>query len=327
MKVVVIGLGSMGKRRIRLVQKYDADIEIIGVDSLVERRKDSEELYSIKTYCDLADTLNNEDIDCAFVCTSPISHSSIIHKCLCNNWHVFTELNLIPDGYDENIFAAKEKKLVLFLSSTFLYREEICYIANELKNVSCVINYVYHIGQYLPDWHPWEDYSNYFVSDKRTNGCREIMALELPWITSLFDSVKNISVVGKKISNLNIDYPDSYMIILEHKNGNNGVLVIDVVSRKAVRNFELYGENIYISWDGSPTGLYKYDFVNKVNMNIKLYSKIDKQENYAPFVIENAYMNEIIAFFDKIQDPKNEIIYDFEKDKKILELIDRIEKL
>ena len=37
MKVIVIGLGSMGKRRIRLLKKISADIEIIGVDSNMER--------------------------------------------------------------------------------------------------------------------------------------------------------------------------------------------------------------------------------------------------------------------------------------------------
>lgn len=33
MKVAVIGLGSMGKRRIRLLKHFDKNIEIIGIDS------------------------------------------------------------------------------------------------------------------------------------------------------------------------------------------------------------------------------------------------------------------------------------------------------
>lgn len=326
MKVIVIGLGSMGKRRIRLIQKYDSDIKITGIDLTAERRKEAEELYGIKTYSDLSDILDYNDIDCAFICTSPLSHNLIINKCLSNKWHVFTEMNLVQDGYDDNISKAKTNGLILFLSSTFLYREEINHINNEIKNISCRLNYVYHIGQYLPDWHPWEDYTQYFVSDKRTNGCREILAIELPWLTTLFGGGKSISTVKSKMTSLNVDYPDNYMIILEHENGNNGVLAVDVVSRKAVRNFELYGEEIYISWDGSPAGLYKYDFANKTNENIKLYNEIDKQENYASFVIENAYMNEIAAFFQKIKNPGEKMIYDFERDKKILELIDRIEQ-
>ena len=327
MKVVVIGLGSMGKRRIRLIKKYNSNIEILGVDSMPEKQKESEEQYEIKTYSELSDISSHNDIECAFVCTSPLSHNYIINKCLCSGWHVFTELNLVQDGYDDNISMAKSKNLTLFLSSTFLYRKEIEYITDELKSITCPLNYIYHIGQYLPDWHPWEDYNKYFVSDKRTNGCREILAIELPWIATLFGDVMDISAVKRKISNLNIDYPDSYMIILEHENKTAGVLVVDVVSRKAVRNFELYGEDIYISWNGTPESLYKYYFVKKINENIKLYGEIDKQENYASFVIENAYMKEIETFFDKVKNPEKEILYDFEKDKKILSLIDRIEQI
>ena len=37
---------------------------------------------------------------------------------------VFTELNLVDDGYDANIAKAKAKGVPLFLSSTMLYRRE-----------------------------------------------------------------------------------------------------------------------------------------------------------------------------------------------------------
>ena len=117
------------------------------------------------------------------------------------------------------------------------------------------LNYTYHIGQYLPDWHPWENYKDFFVVDKRTNGCREIFAIELPWLTEVFGNVKDIIVRKSKISSLNIDYDDNYMVILEHESGHKGMLAVDIVSRKAVRNLEVFGESLYLSWDGSAEGL------------------------------------------------------------------------
>ena len=48
MKLLVIGLGSMGKRRIRLLKEYDSDIEIIGIDKQAIRRDEVEKLYKIK---------------------------------------------------------------------------------------------------------------------------------------------------------------------------------------------------------------------------------------------------------------------------------------
>ena len=39
MKLLVIGLGSMGKRRVRLLKEYDTSIEVIGLDKQEKRRK------------------------------------------------------------------------------------------------------------------------------------------------------------------------------------------------------------------------------------------------------------------------------------------------
>lgn len=324
MRVVVIGLGSMGKRRIRLILKYSTTIQIIGVDTNDERRKICEEEYKIDTFNSLDEALDKGRVDCAFVCTSPLSHSKIITKCLNHGMNIFTELNLVDDGYEENIAIAKEKGLVLFLSSTFLYREEIKKIKMMTKKSNCNINYTYHIGQYLPDWHPWENYKDFFVGDKRSNGCREIFAIELPWLIDVFGEIVNIEVMKGKISTLNIDYNDNYILIIEHKNGDKGTLAVDVVSRKAVRNLEIFGENIYLHWNGSATGLYIYDFEVKKDINVDLYEEVDRLENYSSFVVENAYLSEIKEFFEAVLEGKTPT-YSFERDKEILKIIDRIE--
>lgn len=324
MKIVVIGLGSMGKRRIRLLKKYDKELQISGVDLNEGRRKDCENIFNIETFVDLADIENVKNYDCVFVCTAPLTHHKIITRCLEIGLHVFTELNLVDDGYEKNIQLAKNHERVLFLSSTFLYREEIQKIKALTFQNKKPLNYTYHVGQYLPDWHPWENYQDYFVSEKRTNACREIMAIELPWIVDAFGEIIKINVIKSKISNLEIDYPDSYMITLQHGTGCQGTLIVDVVSRKAVRNLEVFGENLYLQWDGTPNGLNVYDYKKRINVNQRLYEEIDHQENYSSFVIENTYLNEIIAFLEAVSMNK-EPAYNFEKDKKILSIIDEIE--
>mgnify|MGYP002410079718 FL=1 len=123
---------------------------------------------------------------------------------------------------------------------------------------------------------------------------------------------------------MDINYNDNYLVIMEHSSGCKGVLAVDVVSRKAVRNLEVYGEQLYIHWDGSPTGLYVYDFEAKKDVNINLYEDIDQLNNYSSFVVENAYLNEIISFFEAVTEGKISV-YNFEKDKDILKIIDRIE--
>lgn len=323
MKVIVIGLGSMGKRRIRLIKEINSLIEIVGVDSKENRTKECAEKYGIRCLNSL-DEAFEETFDCAFVCTSPLSHASIISKCLDNNMHVFTEINLVSDMYDENISKARDNNKVLFLSSTFLYRDEIGYIKSEVDKSNSILSYTYHIGQYLPDWHPWENYTDYFIGNPETNGCREIMAIDFPWIYKTFGAFKTINVLKGKKTTLNISYPDSFLLLIEHENGVQGTISIDVVSRKAVRNLEIYGEDLYISWDGSEKGLKKYNIETKKEEIVSLYSEVSKADGYASFVVENAYKNEIQTFFDMIAGKKMDI-YGFKEDKYILRTIDCIE--
>lgn len=324
MRVIVIGLGSMGKRRIRLIRKYDDTISICGIDTSEDRRKQVEQEFDIGTMDSLEEVEENT-IDCAFVATSPLSHQNLIRQCLQKNMHVFTELNLVADGYDENMKLAADRGKVLFLSSTFLYRKEIRYINHAVRQSKCPVSYLYHIGQYLPDWHPWENYKDYFVGDQRTNGCREIFAIELPWILRAFGSTKAVHVVKGYSTGLAINYPDSYFVTLEHESGARGVLAVDVVSRKAVRNLEIYAEDLYLAWDGTPESLRYYDYERKEEIPVNLYETIDRKEGYGAFIIENSYFHEVEAFFAQIKD-QIDPIYDFEKDKKILALIDEIER-
>jgi len=324
MNVVVIGLGSMGKRRIRLLKEHQ-DIEIYGIDSNQERCNEVAEKFGAKCFGSIADAVKNEKINCAFVCTSPLSHSAIINECLKNNLHIFTEINLVSDGYDENIKLAKEKNLVLFLSSTFLYRKETQMIIDKVKDRNSKLNYIYHVGQYLPDWHPWESYNNYFIGNPKTNGCREIMAIDMPWLITAFGKIKNVSAVKSKNTNLNISYNDNYLITIEHETGAKGVFAVDVVTRKPIRHIDVYGEDIQISWNGTPDSLTEYDIQAKTLKQIAIDNASEHVEGYAAFVTENPYREEVNAFLSQIKNAENKPQWDFVRDAELLKIIDKIE--
>ena len=318
MKVLVIGLGSMGKRRVRLLKELYPSIEVFGIDGKEDRREEAQKLFNINCF-DSIDSVS-EEVDCAFVCTSPLSHSGIITECLQKGWNVFTELNLVDDGYDRNIEIAKKKGVTLFLSSTFFYREETRYIRSKISQDK-KWNYIYHIGQYLPDWHPWENYKDFFIGDKRTNGCREILAIELPWLTGAFGEIKGVHSVSDKMTELAIGFDDNYYILIDHEGGNKGVLIVDVVSPVAVRKFEAYAEKQCVTWNGTPETVCEFDSESGKMESVTLTEEAEHKEGYREFIVENAYKNEIMEFFDVVMNGK-EPLYGFEQDKKILNVID-----
>lgn len=324
MKILVIGLGSMGKRRIRLLKEY-VGFELFGIDNNTERCAEVKAKFNVDCFANIDEACNAHNIDCAFVCTSPLSHASIISYCLDYNLHVFTEINLVQDGYAENIAKAKTKGKVLFLSSTFLYRKETQAIIEKCKNNNAKINYVYHVGQYLPDWHPWESYNDYFIGDLRTNGCREIMAIDLPWLVTAFGDVKSVQSIKSKNTELNINYNDNYLILIQHKSGAKGVFAVDVVTRKPIRHIDVYGENLQLSWNGLADSLVEYDIETQETRNIEFAEASEHMDGYATFVTENPYREEIKAFLEQVADPTKQPAWDFDKDFELLKIIDEIE--
>ena len=324
MKIIVIGLGSMGKRRIRLLSE-NKDIQLFGIDSQESRCEEVKEKFGLKCYASITEAVEAESPEAAVISTSPLSHAAIIKECLQNNLHVFTELNLVPDGYLENMALAKEKGKVLFLSSTFLYRKELQTIIERTHKATSPLNYMYHVGQYLPDWHPWENYNNYFIGNPRTNGCRELLAIELPWVVTAFGPIKKVSAVKSKNTKLNINYSDNYLITIEHENGNKGMMAVDVVTPKATRYIDVFGENFQMSWNGSADSLQEYDIEKKEMKNIRFEDASEHVEGYAAFITENPYREELKAYLSQIADSNVIPAWTFEKDFELLKIIDQIE--
>lgn len=324
MKIIVIGLGSMGKRRIRLLSEKK-DIQLLGVDSQESRCAEVKEKFGLECYASIAEAVAAELPEAAVISTSPLSHAAIIKECLQNDLHVFTEINLVSDGYLENMALAKEKGKVLFLSSTFLYRKELQTIIEKTNKADCPLNYMYHVGQYLPDWHPWESYNNYFIGNPRTNGCRELLAIELPWIVTAFGPIKSVSAVKSKNTGLNINYNDNYLITIEHENGNKGMMAVDVVTPKATRYIDVFGENFHMSWNGSADSLKGFDAEKKTVETINLDDASEHMEGYAAFITENPYREELNAYLAQIANINAVPAWTFEKDYEILKIIDKIE--
>lgn len=324
MRIAVIGLGSMGKRRIRLMQGAFPEIELIGVDGRTDRQQEVAELHQITCFSSLTEAVEH-GVEAVVISTSPLSHEPLIKEALNLNLHVFTEINLLNHYYDEVMALAKDKERHLYLSSTFLHRKEIAYLRNRIAEDNKV-TYRYHVGQYLPDWHPWESYKDFFVAHKETNGCREIFAIELPWLTSVFGEIESAEVSYSKISDLEIDYPDNYSLVVKHTSGIIGTLSVNIVSRVAKRELEVIGEETQLEWKGTPDSLKAWSHEAKEMEEVALYETFEHQSGYAKNIIEDAYLEEVKEYIGLLRGDIKETKYSFYQDKKVIDWINTFEE-
>lgn len=324
LRIVVVGLGSMGRRRIGILRRLCPKARIVGVDSRADRRSSLTEDLDLPAFENLNQALDSAWAQALFVCSSPLSHSGIVLEGQRRGCHTFSELNLVADGYKDIMKVSSETGKVAFLSSTQLYRREIGTLPDVKARMGAPFQYSYHVGQYLPDWHPWEPIEDFFVSDRRTNGCREILAIELPWMLRCFGPVKAFQVIRRKLSSLPLDYEDTYVCLFEHENGTVGSLTVDLVSRKPVRNLKITAESGTLSWSGTPDTL---TFFSPGEGEVPLLPKerFSQDPRYSRTIVEDAYEAEIQAFLQAIRGDASGVLYGYREDLETLNLIDRIE--
>ncbi len=325
MNILLIGLGSMGRRRAGLL-KDNTRHTLAGVDLSHERRKLARETYGMETFVSVSEVIaSGFKPEAAFICMPPLLHGRMAVQMLELGCHVFTEINLVSDGYEEIKRLSREKGLVFFLSSTFNYRKDIAYVQNRVRGMKGPAAYTYHVGQYLPDWHPWESYRDFFVAEKRTNAVRELMGIDLPWLCGAFGDITHATAAGGNVSGLELGYPDYRILILTHDKGHRGSLCFDVAARAASRRLEVMGEDTHILWEGRPDKLYDYLPETGALMPVSVYEEsVAHREGYHPMIVENAYLDEIRCFLGMVEG-KGEPKYTLDDDEKIIRWMDEIE--
>ncbi len=321
MKALVIGYGSMGRRRIRLLRGLVENVDIICVDSRADRLLQAGEA-GFACFADLGRAIE-EKPHVAFVCTSPGGHAEMIVKLVEAGIHVFTELNLTDNGYDEIKRKAASHNVTVFLSSTMLYRRQTEMIGHLVKKQTKPLTYLYHVGQYLPDWHPWEGYQDFFIGKKETNGVREIFAIQLPWLIEVFGKAASLSVHKQRCTALEIAFDDSITACLRHENGTLGIFTADVVSRKASTRLEVIGEELHLLWEGG-NDVSVLDVSTGQWEIMEAYESTEHIDGYAEHITEDPYRDEIRDFLKAVYEGGSPA-YSLDKDAYVLSLIDRIE--
>jgi predicted dehydrogenase len=294
---LIVGLGSMGKRRIRNLH-INKEEKIIGFDIRIDRRKEADTKYNIQTIDDLK-TLSADDFDVIIISTSPEAHGDYIRFALEHKKHFFVEHPTTDDGY-EDIFEHNNLDIIKVPSCTFLFYEPIKMIKKILDKdvIGKILAFQYHMGQYLPDWHPWEDYREVYFSNKETSACREMLPFELIWLNWLMRSqVEDISGTITKVSNLDMDAEDIALATLKYKNGIYGNVIIDVISRKPFRTLRILGSNGVLEWERFEHTIRLYDATKKTSSLLPV-PKGNPETGYINE--EEMYNDEIKSFLDAI---------------------------
>ncbi len=312
----------MGKRRVRNLQALQAG-EIIGVELQEEKRKEAGEKYGIKTADDIS-KINLAEIDAIIISTPPDKHNEWIELAIQNKKPVFVEASIILEGLEELGDKAKAAGVLIAPSATLRFHPAIKTIREIVKSgkYGRVTNFSYHLGQYLPDWHPWEKVGNVYFGKKETSGSREMVAFELTWLADIIGFPKKVTGFYGKTMDLGADIDDTYVISLAFDQAF-GNLTIDVVARYAIRTLVLNMERAQILWRWDDKVVKLYDARTKEWQEIAITTG-QAAEGYNPNITEDMYVDEMRAFIEAVEG-KTPFPNTLDDDIKVLKILNQVE--
>jgi len=234
----------MGKRRVRNLKALGVE-QVAGFDPRADRREESSAKYGIPVFDDLDTAMRSFSPQAFVISTPPDLHMHYANYAYEREIGCFIEASVVDA---EKIKQLAEKirntSIVMAPSCTMLYYPGPKKIKEllECNAIGKVLNINYQTGQYLPDWHPWENIEDFYVSKRETGGAREIVPFELTWLNDIFGKPEALACVKAKITDMSADIDDIYHCLLRYDNNVLANLTVEVVSRpKATREMRILG--------------------------------------------------------------------------------------
>lgn len=299
MNFLVVGLGSMGKRRVRCLKAL-GHTGIYGFDLRADRRKETEERYGIRTFADITMALDETKPHALIISVPPDVHHIYMKLAAARRIHFFVEASVTDTDMESIARDSAAAGIVAAPSATLRFHPGVRKIRELVRGgaLGKISNVLYHCGQYLPDWHTYEKVSEYYVSNPVTGGAREIVPFELTWLADIFGLPQKVSGNVRKTIEIQgaerID--DTYNCLLDYGDFL-AALTVDVVSRSATRRLTVNGSAQQLYWDWSRNCVELYDPA-KAKWESVAYEMGKAEKGYNENIGENMYIDELRSFVD-----------------------------
>lgn len=252
MKYLFVGLGSIGQRHLRNLRNK-TDETIMAYRSTQKNISELNSEYNIISY-DNFDKALAEKPDAVFI-TNPTSlHLPFALKAARKGCHLFIEkpISCSLDGLDELFSIVEKNKLICYVGFNLRFHPNLIKIKELLtkKKIGRVLFARIQVGQYLPDWHPHEDYRNGYSARKDLGGGVLLTLIhELDYAYWLFGEIESVCAYLGKLSSLEIDVEDTASIIMKTRENAFLEIHLDYIQKPQVRTCEIVGEDGRIEWD------------------------------------------------------------------------------
>ncbi len=252
MKLLIAGLGSIGRRHMRnLIALGETDIVLYRTR---ESTMPEEELAGFPQETDLQFALEKHRPDAVIVSNPTAYHLDVAIPAAEAGCSLLLEkpLSHSMDRIDDLESALERGGGRVVVGFQFRFHPGLVRAKRliEVGKIGRVISAHVHFGEYLPAWHPWEDYRKGYAARADLGGgvvLTQCHSLDyLPWLVGRVESVWGFTA---KLSDLEVDVEDTAKIGLRFENGALGSIHLDYNQQPPAHYFEVAGTKGSLQWN------------------------------------------------------------------------------
>ncbi len=290
-RILIAGLGSIGLRHLSNLLQLGAE------DILLLRTKNepAQEAPHLPVFTTLQDALKQKP-DAVIVSNPTSHHLDVALPAARSGCHLFVEKPLSHTWKDVDMLlsVAKESQTIGMVGFDMHFDPGLRKVRELIEDglIGRVTAIQAQVGQYLPDWHPWEDYRS-GVSARADTGGGVILDLihEIDYVTWLMGDAREVMSMNDRIGSLEIQTEDTAAILIRFTNRAIGTINLDYIQRTISRSCRVIGEEGTITWD-------------LIAQKVSWYLAQDKswhEFSYASFQRNDRFVAEMKHFLDCLQ--------------------------
>jgi predicted dehydrogenase len=283
MKILMVGLGGIGQRHVRNLRALmgqPAEIlawrvrrlsRVVTPTLQSDESRDVEQEYGIRVFDTLESALA-EQPQIAFICNPTSLHVPAALACARAGCDLFLEKPVSHnlDGLARLLSAVEERRRVAMVG--YQLRFHPCFLALQRTvrdgSLGGLLAARATVGEYLPGWHPYEDYRQTYASRADLGGGAILTQIhEFDYLYALFGVPRRLFSLGGHWSDLEIDVEDVASTLMEFRFAERPIAVHlqqDYVQRPPSRGCEIVGDRGKLAMDLAALSVTRYDRDGKV---------------------------------------------------------------
>jgi predicted dehydrogenase len=290
LKLLQIGAGSMGSRRLRDLAHRD-DVERAVFDARPDRRAATAERFGVRTF-DLLESALAWKPDALIISSPPDAHDQYVKLALRLDIHHFSEANIWTPDAKQIVAESRAKGLVSASSNSLHFLDVVRELRRTVTHdLGALHAYQMSLSTYMPSWHPDEG-PEYYARHRSTAAGREMVPFELLWLNEVFGAPASVSGTVTKRGELAGVVEDIWALHMQLQNGAAGQLTVAMGSPLTCREGLCIGANAIVRFD-IMTGVIARQVVSSPSVDIRTFGGTGDRE-----ALEKAYFDEINTFVE-----------------------------